>query len=85
MVVSLLVVGAVTTVVVKKVKLARQQARYVERRLHLWPAERKLEAERIKSRQENDETINATTIDLRPYVNAALTDAPVCRRMRSAL
>jgi len=79
-VVSLLVVGAVTTVVVKKVQLARRQARYVERRLHLWPAERKAEAERIKSRQATDETVNATTIDLRPYVNAALTDAPVCRK-----
>ncbi len=79
-VVSLLVVGGITTVVVKKVQLARRQARYVERRLHLWPAERKSEAERIKGRQENDETVNATTIDLRPYVNAALTDAPVCRK-----
>src|SRR5664280_3300797 len=79
-VVSLLVVGGITTVVVKKVQLARRQARYVERRLHLWPAERKLEAERIKGRQENDETVNATTIDLRPYVNAKLTDAPVCRK-----
>ncbi len=81
--VSLLVVGAATTttiVVVKKVRLARQQARYVERRLHLWPVETKLEAERIKARQANDETVNATTIDLRPYVNAALTDAPVCRK-----
>jgi hypothetical protein len=79
-VLSLVVAGAVTTVVVKKVQMARRQARYVERRLHLWPAERKLEAERIKSRQENDETVNATTIDLRPYCNAALTDAPVCRK-----
>jgi hypothetical protein len=79
-VVSLLIVGGITTVVVKKVKVARRQARYVERRLHLWPAERKLEAERIKGRQATDETANATTINLRPYVNAALTDAPVCRK-----
>ena len=79
-VVSLLVVGVATNVVVKKVQLARRQARYVERRLHLWPAERKLEAQRIKRRQATDETVHATTIDLRPYINAALTDAPVCRK-----
>ena len=79
-VVSLVLAGGVANVVVKKVQLARRQARYVEWRLHLWPAERKAEAERIKSRQENDETVNATTIDLRPYCNAALTDAPVCRK-----
>ena len=77
-VVSLLVVGWITTVVVKKVGHARAVARYAERRLHLWPEERKLEAERIKDRQEIDETINATTIDLRPYLNAKLTDAPLC-------
>ena len=75
---SLLVVGWATTVVVKKVVRARAQARWVERRLHVWPEERKLEAERIEGRQENDETVNATTIDLRPYVNARLTDAPLC-------
>ncbi len=77
-VVSLLVVGGATTVVVKKVVRARQQARLAERRLHVWPEERKLEAERIGGRQEINETVNATTIDLRPYVNAKLTDAPSC-------
>ena len=75
---SLLVVGATTAMVVKKVERARVAARYAERRLHVWPEERTLEAERIKGRQEIDETTNATTIDLRPYINAKLTDAPSC-------
>jgi hypothetical protein len=74
--VALLVVGGSTTVVVKKVVRARSAARWAERRLHVWPEERKLEAERIEGRQEIDETVNAITIDLRPYVNARLTDAP---------
>lgn len=42
----------------------------------MWPEERKAEAEKIKARQEIDETVNATTIDLRPYINAKLTDGP---------
>ena len=78
---SLLVVGGAvttTTVVVKKVARARAVAQYTERRLHVWPTERKLETERINGRQENDETVNATTINLRPYINAKLTDAPLC-------
>ena len=74
---SLLVVGGITTVVVKKITRARPASPVGrQRRWHLWPAERKAEAEKIKGRQENDETVNATTIDLRPYVNAKLTDAP---------
>src|SRR5262249_16627788 len=45
-------------------------------RLHKWPEERKQEAERIQSRAQVDETTNATLINLRPYLNAKLTDAP---------
>jgi len=73
---SLLVVGGTTTVVVKKVERARVENRLADLRLRVWPEERKQEAERIQSRQEIDETINATTINLRPYINARLTDGP---------
>jgi len=44
--------------------------------MDVWAEERKAEAERIKAHQEVDETANATTIDLQPYINAKLTDAP---------
>jgi len=83
-IVSLLVVGVATTVVVKKVERARAVARYNERRLHVWPEERQLEAERIQSRQQIDETSNAATIDLTPYINAKLTEAPLCWKGNNA-
>jgi RNA polymerase sigma factor (sigma-70 family) len=53
------------------------KAQLEEWRLNFWPVETKRELERIKSRQANDETINATTINLKPYINTALTDSPV--------
>ena len=53
------------------------KAQLEEWRLHFWPAETKHEVERIKSRQANDETVNATTINLKPYINTALTGSPV--------
>ena len=56
-----------------EVQLKGQQAKW---HLDVWPEERKAEAEKIKARQEIDETVNATTIDLRPYINAKLTDGP---------
>ena len=101
--VALLAVAGTTTVVVKKITRARQEARraqvqqqirQTEARLKaqqaetqqkgqqakwhmdVWPEERQAEAERIKARQEIDETVNAITIDLRPYINAKLTDGP---------
>jgi hypothetical protein len=42
----------------------------------IWAAERKAEAERIKARAQVNETTNATTIDLKPYITAKLTDGP---------
>jgi RNA polymerase sigma factor (sigma-70 family) len=57
----------------------RQQALLEQWRLHTWPDEKRREEERIKSRSAVDETINAVTIDLRPYINAALTDSPASR------
>ena len=53
------------------------KAQLEEWRLHFWPAETTHEVERIKSRQVNDETVNATTINLKPYINTALTGSPV--------
>lgn len=81
---ALLVVGGTTVVVVKKVARKLPGIRQAQRRLHTWPKERKLEAERIKGRQQTDETVNATPINLRPYVNAKLTDAPVCWKGNNA-
>jgi RNA polymerase sigma factor (sigma-70 family) len=54
----------------------RENARIVQWRQKPWPAEKQREEARIKSRQAKDETVNATTIDLKPYLNTALTDSP---------
>ena len=40
-----------------------------------WPKERKLEQDRIVSRQQNNETTGAVTIDLKPYINVSLTES----------
>jgi RNA polymerase sigma factor (sigma-70 family) len=45
-------------------------------RVNVWPKERQLAEAKIKSRQQTDETVNSATIDLRPYINTALTDSP---------
>ena len=45
-------------------------------RENVWPKERELAEAKIAARQRADVTVNATTIDLKPYVNAALTDSP---------
>jgi hypothetical protein len=34
---------------------------------------------KIKSRQQTEETVNSATIDLKPYINTALTDSPASR------
>jgi hypothetical protein len=63
---------------VKRSQQQRQQARVVDLKTNRWPEERKLEIERIKSRQQSDETANATTVDLKPHINTQLTEAPLC-------
>ena len=73
----LVLLAAETPAIVKKVEQARQQARLRNWKSHQWPEERKLEAEKITDRQQFDETVNATAIDLRPYITAKLTDAPL--------
>jgi RNA polymerase sigma factor (sigma-70 family) len=45
-------------------------------RSKVWPEERREAGAVIKSRQQVNETVNAVTIDLKPYINAALTDSP---------
>jgi RNA polymerase sigma factor (sigma-70 family) len=45
-------------------------------RANVWPKERQLAEAKINSRQQTDETVNSSTIDLRPYINTALTDSP---------
>ena len=74
--VTVLLVALIATIVIKKHSRARPSTRGSAVRLLLWPAERKRETARIESRQHVDETVNATTIDLRPFINAKLTDAP---------
>lgn len=54
----------------------KENARMAKWRLNTWPAERRREEARIQSRQQTDTTVHATTIDLKPYINAALTDSP---------
>ena len=55
----------------------RHKAQLEYWRSHTWPAETQREVARIRSRQTTNETVNAATIDLKPYTNAALTDSPV--------
>ena len=69
--------AAGTPAIVKKIGRARQQARLANWKSHEWPEERKQETEKIADRQQFDETVNATAIDLSPYITARLTDAPL--------
>jgi RNA polymerase sigma factor (sigma-70 family) len=48
-------------------------------RANVWPKERRLAETKIKSRQQTEETVNSATIDLKPYINTALTDSPASR------
>ena len=45
-------------------------------RANVWPKERQLAEAKIAARQRANDTVNATTINSKPYVNAALTDSP---------
>src|SRR5689334_1841705 len=76
--IALLAAVATTVIVLKTTRRKPPSNPVVELKKNVWPKERKLEAERIKKRQATDETRGATTIDLRPYINAKLTEAPSC-------
>ena len=90
---ALVLAGGMTTVVARKhmKRKALMQNAYQRRNLadpqykglladlraNVWPKERVEVEAKIKARQQRDETVNATTIDLRPYYNVKLTDSPV--------
>jgi hypothetical protein len=57
----------------------------VERwRKDVWPGERAQAVERIKAGQAVNETTGAVTIDLTPYTNTKLTEAPLCWKGNNA-
>lgn len=49
-----------------------------------WPKETKQAEEQIRSRQQVNEAANATTIDLKPYINTELADSPMCPKGNQA-
>ena len=57
----------------------KYRALLADLRASVWPKERQLAEAKIKSRQQTDETFNSVTIDLKPYINVALTDSPASR------
>jgi hypothetical protein len=60
-------------------------ARHVELwRVGSWPAEKELTVEKVKEGQTVVQTPGAVTIDLRPYINAKLTEAPMCPKGNNA-
>jgi len=60
----------------KHVSSPAYQAVLDDLRANVWPKERKLAEAKIAARQHAANSLNATTIDLTPYVNAKLTDSP---------
>jgi hypothetical protein len=52
------------------------QNRRAEWKITKWPEEKRRTEERVKSRQAENDTTNAATINLKPYLNTELTDAP---------
>jgi hypothetical protein len=56
---------------------ARQATRTTDPRSKAWAKERQAEAKRIQGRQKVNETTNATTIDLKPFITAKLTEGPL--------
>lgn len=71
-------------VIWEKVHRNKSQKQTMLWQVYYWPAERELTAEKVKARQAVDETHGAVTIDLKPYINAKLTEAPLCPRGNNA-
>jgi hypothetical protein len=67
-----------------KMRRSAAEKELAHRRSNIWPAERKLTAEKVKARQTVDETHGAVMIDLKPYINAKLTEATVCWKGNNA-
>jgi hypothetical protein len=85
--ISILCVIAValcSRVIWTKVHENKKGSRVAYWRMNTWPAERKLTAEKVKAGQAEDETHGAVTIDLKPYINAKLTEAPSCWKGNNA-
>jgi hypothetical protein len=86
--VSVLLVGGGALIIAKAcqakkasreaLRTAAETARKADSRPSQWAEEKKAEAERIQARQKVNETRNAATIDLKPYITARLTEAPLC-------
>lgn len=55
----------------------QRQQKLAKLRSDVWPDERKAKADAIRSRQAVNETVNATKIDLRPYINTKPSQAPL--------
>ncbi len=53
----------------------KREAKYQERVGKIWPAERAAVLKQLKTRQMKSHIPNATTIHLKPWLNAALTDS----------
>lgn len=73
---NILLIGAILTRNWSNITKTQQRKQRAEFKITKWPEERRLAEEKIKSRQLYDQTSGAVTIDLKPYVNAALTDNP---------
>ena len=59
----------------RNIRDARFTPILAEFRAHVWPKESQLARARIEARQQVNDTVNAVTINLKPYVNYALTDS----------
>jgi hypothetical protein len=53
-------------------------------RVNSWPEEKALTAEKVKEGQSVTKTHGAVTIDIKPYINAKLTEAPMCPKGNNA-
>jgi RNA polymerase sigma factor (sigma-70 family) len=80
--VAAVVALAGTTTAVKMVQKKHRSLAWL--RVHVWPAERKEMAAKVKARQQVDDTTGAVIIDLKPFINASLTDAPLCWKGNNA-
>ena len=71
-------VAVVTKFVLTKQRRAGDQKQEALLRVYIWPAEMQATAARVKARQAQDETHNAMLVNLKSFVDAKLTEAPMC-------
>ncbi len=58
-------------------KKSPHRAEILKLRAEVWPGEKRAREEEIKARQQVNDTTDAVTIDLKPYVNTKLADGPL--------